>query len=182
MVGDQPMRPDDVRARLDQLRSRLIQERVDARIHVIGGSAMALLFPDDPDVRVTRDIDAAIRPAPEVAKVVAAMAQEFGMSSRWLNANGAPFMPPGVSLDVVGHGVDITIASVEDMIAMKLAASRDQDLRDLGILARHAGIADAETLVDIAYAAYGEDSVVLSDSRDDYLQMAEQALVAARKH
>lgn len=52
-------------------------------------------------------------------------------------------------------GVTVTIATVEELIAMKLAASRDQDPFDLGILARHAGITDPAQSVDIAFAAYG---------------------------
>jgi hypothetical protein len=63
---------------------------------------------------------------------------------------------------------------------MKLAASREQDLHDLGILARHAGITDPQQLVDIAFAAYGEDSVTLNETRDDYLIMAKQALARAK--
>jgi len=77
--------------------------------------------------------------------------------------------------------VTATIATIEELIAMKLAASRDQDLFDLGILARHAGIADPERLVDIAFAAYGEDSLVLTDTREDYLIRARQAIEAERK-
>jgi hypothetical protein len=77
--------------------------------------------------------------------------------------------------------VTVTIATAEELIAMKLAASREQDLFDLGILARHEGITDPQRLVDIAFAAYGEDSVVLADTREDYLIMATQAIAAEQK-
>jgi hypothetical protein len=75
----------------------------------------------------------------------------------------------------------VTVASIDELIAMKLAASRDQDLFDLGILARNAGITDPERLVDIAFDAYGEDSVVLTDTREDYLILAQQAIAAEKK-
>jgi len=97
------------------------------------------------------------------------------------NANGASFIPPASRVPLDPTGVTATIATIEELIAMKLAASRDQDLFDLGILARHAGIADPERLVDIAFAAYGEDSLVLTDTREDYLIMARQAIEAERK-
>ncbi|MGO4534205.1 hypothetical protein [Leifsonia sp. 2MCAF36] len=61
---------------------------------------------------------------------------------------------------------------------MKLAAAREQDLHDLRVLARHAGITDPQRLVDIAYEVYGEDSVELPDSRASYLWLAEAVLAA----
>ena len=76
-------------------------------------------------------------------------------------------------------GVEVTIATTEELIAMKLAASREQDLHDLGILARHADITDPDELVDIAFEAYGSDSMTLNLPREDYVIMAAQAL--ARK-
>ena len=142
---------------------------------------MALLFPDDVETRVTQDIDALYSPAAEVRRVVESMAAELGLSPHWLNSNAAPFMPPRETTNVDGRKVVITIASMAELIAMKLAASREQDLHDLGILARHAGITSAEELVEIAFRAYGDDSVVLSFEREDYLIMARQALASARK-
>ncbi|QYH36844.1 hypothetical protein [Salinibacterium sp. M195] len=75
----------------------------------------------------------------------------------------------------------VTYADSRELIAMKLAASCEQDLHDLGMLARQAGITDPQGLVNIAFEAYGEDSVVLNESRDDYLIMATQALARAKK-
>jgi hypothetical protein len=64
------------------------------------------------------------------------------------------------------------VATINEFIAMKLAASREQDLHDLGILARHAGITDAEKLVDIAFDEYGNDSPTLNETRNDRLIIA----------
>lgn len=171
----------EVRRLLDVLTQRLRDENVAAQVHVIGGSAMALRFPDDEETRFTTDIDAAVSPRQEVLRVVDVIATELGLSPTWLNANGASFIPPGSARFESSAEVTVTIASVEELIAMKLAASRDQDLFDLGILARHAGISDAERLVDIAFEAYGEDSVVLTDSREDYLLMAKHAIAAEKR-
>ncbi len=179
--NEHQMDPDEVRQLLEVLRQRLTDERIDAQVHVIGGSAMALLFPDDRETRFTTDIDAAVTPRPAVMRVVEQIAVEMALSPTWLNANGAPFIPPRMKSAASPTGVTVTVATVEELIAMKLAASREQDLHDLGILARHAEITDPERLVDIAFDAYGEDSVVLTETRADYLIMAQQAIAAEHK-
>lgn len=175
------MDPAEVRRLLDLLTQRLTDEGVDARIHVIGGSAIALLFPDDAETRFTTDIDAAVTPRIAVLRVVEQLADELQLPPTWLNSNGSPFVPPRSTADSAPTGVTVTIASVEELIAMKLAASRHHDLFDLGLLARNAGITDPEWLVDIAFEAYGDESMVLTDSRDDYLTLARQALDAERR-
>lgn len=54
---------DTVRELLDELVRRLEDRGVRGVIRVAGGAAMLLRFPDDPEVRVTSDIDAMIEPA-----------------------------------------------------------------------------------------------------------------------
>ena len=178
--NEHEMDPAEVRELLAELRRRLEADGIDARIHVIGGSAMALNFPDDAETRMTQDIDAVVDPSLAVRRVVEAMADELGLSPTWLNSNGASFVPPRGKHEKVGRGVEVTTATIDELIAMKLAAAREQDLYDLGILARHAGISDPHELVEIAFAAYGDDSVVLSETRADYLILARQALDRAR--
>lgn len=180
-ANEHRMDPEEVRRLLDVLTQRLTDEGIGAQVHVIGGSAMALLFPDDAETRFTTDIDAAVAPRPAVLRVVEKIADEMGLSPTWLNANGTSFIPPRSQNTGAPTGVTVTIATAEELIAMKLAASREQDLFDLGILARHEGITDPQRLVDIAFAAYGEDSVVLTDTREDYLIMATQAIAAEQK-
>jgi hypothetical protein len=181
MRNEHEMDPAEVRRLLTLLETRLGARGIDAQIHIIGGSAMALLFPDDPETRFTQDIDAAVQPSAPVKRVVEQIAEELGLSPTWFNTSGSPFVPPRASTGARQPGVSVTVASVEELIAMKLAASRHQDLFDLGILARHAGITDPERLVQIAYDAYGEDSMALTDSREDYLIMAREALENARR-
>jgi hypothetical protein len=182
MLNEHELDPAEVRRLLDELVRRLETSGTAARIHVIGGSAMALLFPDDPETRMTQDIDASIHPSEEVGAIVQEMAVEFGLSSRWLNANGSPFIPPQRILkSQKAQGVVLTHADTHELIAMKLAGAREQDLYDLGVLARHAGITDPQELVDIAFRAYGDDSVVLNEPPEDYLILAAQALARAQK-
>jgi hypothetical protein len=175
------MDPAEVRWLLEELVRRLEEAGTQARIHVIGGSAMALLFPDDPETRMTQDIDASIQPSEEVHRVAQEMAVEFGLSPTWLNANGNPYIPPRTQPASATVGVELTHADAHELIAMKLAGSREQDLHDLGLLARRAGITDPQELVDITFRAYGDDSVVLTEPPEDYLILATQALARARK-
>lgn len=181
MAGEHEMDPAEVRRLLDELVRRLEASGTRARIHVIGGSAMALLFPDDPETRMTQDIDASIEPSDEVRRVVKEMAIEFGLSPTWLNASGHPFIPPRDEPAPTEFGVLLTHADAYELIAMKLAGSREQDLHDLGVLARQTGITDPQELVDITFRAYGRDSVILNEPPEDYLILAKQALARARK-
>jgi hypothetical protein len=181
MAREHQMDPAEVRRLLGELVRRLEAAGTTARIHVIGGSAMALLFPDDPETRMTQDIDASIQPSDEVRRVVQEMAIDFDLSPTWLNANGKPFIPPRAEVAASSLGVELTHADAHELIAMKLAGSREQDLYDLGIIARHIGITDPQRLVDIAFEAYGNESVVLNEPPEDYLILAKQALARARR-
>ena len=166
-----------VRALLDELAQRLSERGVRGTIRVAGGAAMLLHFPDDPDVRVTRDIDALIEPSDEVTVVVAEMAVDLGLPSRWLNAAGSSWLR--VEAAPSDQAVTIAIASERELIAMKMSAARDKDFVDLGILARHLGITDPAELVRIAYDIYGDDAVELPDGKESYLWYAETVIAEA---
>lgn len=166
--------PEQTRWLLDELSRRLTARGVSGTIRVAGGAAMALNFPDDPEVRVTSDIDAVYEPKPEIDELIAEMATEFDLPPRWLNSSGAAWLrvdPPSADA-----AVGISIATPLQLVAMKLAASREQDLADLKILARHLDITDPDELVDVAYREYGEDSVELADGRDSYRVIARAIL------
>ena len=155
---------------LDELKDRLSARGVRGTIKVAGGAAMLLNYPDDPDVRVTTDIDALIEPSEEIDEVVAEMAHDLGLPRHWLNAAGRSWLR--VAGDEQDDPVSVSIATPKELIAMKLAAARDKDAADLAIIARHEGIDDPSELVDIAYEIYGEDSVELPDGRTSYLWFA----------
>ncbi|GAA1752120.1 DUF6036 family nucleotidyltransferase [Agromyces humatus] len=166
-----------VRELLEELARRLSDRGVHGTIRVAGGAAMLLRYPDDPDVRVTRDIDALIEPADEVEAVVAEMAADLGLTARWLNEAGQGWLR--VAGDPSDEPVSIFIASERELIAMKMSAGRDKDFVDLGILVKHLGITDPAMLVDIAYQEYGEDAVELPDGRASYLWYAESVIKEA---
>lgn len=170
----------DVQALLDELAERLAAAGLSGTIKIAGGAAMLLNYPDDPEVRVTRDIDALIDPSGAIERVVAGMADDLGLPARWLNAAGGGWLRVAGTLSVSG-ALAVSIASPRELIAMKLAAGRDKDASDLVVLARHEGITEPEQLVDIAYDVYGEDSVELPDGRQSYLWFARDVMAEVRR-
>jgi hypothetical protein len=143
------------------------------------GAAMAQEFDTR---RTTRDIDAVLHPPTTVAEEAASMATELGLPPGWLSAAASPFIPlpdeDPVSLDV--EGLQVAISSPANLLAMKMAAGRPQDLTDLVVLFRHLKIRNPEQAVDIAERMYGDDLVVLNEPRESLLLLAESVL--ARVH
>jgi hypothetical protein len=168
-----------VRELLDELARRLEARGVRGTIRVAGGAAMLLHYPEDPAVRVTRDIDALIEPSDEIESVVAEMAIDLGLPIRWLNAAGRSSFKIEQRAPDADAPVAVSIASERELIAMKLSAARDKDFVDLGILARHLKITDPEELVRIAYDVYGDDAIELPDGRESYLWYAETVIAEA---
>lgn len=161
----------ELRELLDELARRVESRGITGAIRIVGGAALALRYPDDAQVRVTRDVDAVWQPRVEVTEVIRELAEERGLEADWINSAGASWLRTDEPDPAPGE-FEIVIATPEQLVAMKLAASREQDLVDLRILARHLGIRDPARLVDIAYDVYGEDSVELPDGRDSYLVIA----------
>jgi predicted nucleotidyltransferase len=164
---------------LTELGRRLSAKGVAGRLYIVGGAAMALEFDTR---RTTRDIDAVLHPPTTVADEAASMARELGLPPGWLSAAASPFIPlfdeDPVSLDV--EGLQVAVSSPANLLAMKMAAGRPQDLTDLVVLFRHLKIRSPEQAVDIATRMYGDDSVVLSEPRESLLLLAESVL--ARVH
>jgi hypothetical protein len=160
---------------LTELGRRLSAEGVLGQLYIVGGAAIALEFDTR---RTTRDIDALFHPPTTIAQVAAAMAQELGLPVGWLSDAARPFIPGPddnpVSLDI--EGLQIAVSSPQNLLAMKLAAGRPQDLSDLAVLFRHLNIRTPKQAVDIAQRMYGEDSVVLSEPRESLLLLAESVL------
>lgn len=167
-----PTRAKELIAELDR---RIADRGIDGSVRIVGGAAMALRFPEDPEVRVTTDVDAAYQPRAEIDEVITEMARDFGLPDRWLNGASTPWNI------VADSGGPITIATAKELVAMKMAAGRAHDLADLRILARHLGISNPDELVDIAYELYGEESAALSDTRESYALFARDVLSDRRR-
>jgi len=174
--------PVELAELLDELVQRLETRGVTGAIRIIGGAALALRFPHDPAVRMTRDVEATWEPRVEVSEVIAELAAERGLEADWINPAGASWLRTDVPNPRPGE-FEVVVATPEQLVAMKLARGREQDLADLRILARHLAITEPERLVDIAYGIYGEDSVELPDGRASYLLLARDVLAdQTREH
>jgi Nucleotidyltransferase of unknown function (DUF6036) len=164
---------------LTELGRRLSAQGVAGRLYIVGGAAMALEFDTR---RTTRDIDAIFHPPTTVADEAASMATDLGLPPRWLNSAAQAFIPQPdedpVSFDV--EGLQVAVSSPANLLAMKMAAGRPQDLTDLVVLFRHLKITRPDQAVDIAERMYGEDSVVLSEPRESLLLLAESVLARMR--
>ena len=171
---------DKILELLTELGRRLSIKGVAGRLYIVGGAAMALEFDTR---RATRDIDAVLHPPTSVAAEAAAMAKDLGLPSGWLNAAATAFIPlpdeDQVSLDV--EGLQVAVSSPANLLAMKMAAGRPQDLADLLVLFRHLKIRTPEQAVGIAERIYGDDSVVLSEPRESLLLLAESVLARLRE-
>jgi hypothetical protein len=164
---------------LTELGRRLCAKGVAGRLYVVEGAAMALQFDTR---RTTRDIDAILDPPTTVADEAASMATDLGLPPGWLSTVAAAFIPlpdeDPVSLDV--EGLQVAVSSPANLLAMKMAAGRPQDITDLIVLFRHLKIRNPEQAVDIAERMYGDDSVVLSEARESLLLLAESVLATVR--
>ena len=168
-----------MRELLTELGSRLAARGVRAELYLVGGAAIALTY----DVRrVTVDIDAIFLPREVVAEEAAALAADRGLPADWLNDRArifAPALEPPEDTVLDVPGLHVGVAPLRQLIAMKMAAAREQDLADLAVLFEAAGVRTPEEAADIAVEVYGEESVHLTP-REDLVLIARAVLAAPR--
>jgi hypothetical protein len=146
---------DDVRALLTELGQRLAAKNIDARIFIVGGSAMALAFDRS---RVTRDIGAVYAPKEEVYREAKALAQDRGLPEDWLNnaAKGYAPSPPVIGESFEVPGLSVGVASAEYLFVMKARSARPgADRDDLKLLAREIGMTDPDQALGLIERYYG---------------------------
>ena len=155
-----------IRGLLDDLDQRLRMAGIAATIYVVGGAAVALHLPGVG--RRTHDIDG-ITSDERVADIVAQMADELGLPEGWLNGSARPFLPP-IPVDALtppdSPGLRVALASLEQLLAMKLAAGRVRDRGDIVALAE-ALQADPEEAVRLTLEAYGTDALEMLTTVED---------------
>lgn len=127
---------------------------------VVGGAAMALRW----ESRLSDDVDVVDVPLPpEVRAAVRTLAAEQGLPPDWLNASAAIFAPNmEADATVVYRGQNLVVraAGAEYLLAMKLRASRDQDLDDAVVLARATGRTTRETLYELISEGYWRGTII----------------------
>ncbi len=134
---------------LQTLGDELSRRGVRGQIFIVGGAAMALAYSTR---RVTKDIDAVFEPKSSIYDAAAKVAEELGLPEDWLNAVAKAFMPakdhdarplPDI------EGIEITTASPQYLLAMKLMAMRfGEDNQDIEVLIEECRFGSAQEVLD----------------------------------
>lgn len=139
---------------------RLLAGDATHELLVVGGAAMALRW----EGRLSDDVDVVDVPIPaEVQAAVRTLAENQGLSPGWLNAGAAAFAPnmqADATVVYQGQNLVVRAAGAEYLLAMKLRASRDQDLVDAVVLARATGRTTRETLHELISEGYWRGTII----------------------
>jgi hypothetical protein len=154
-VSERPFTRARIVSALQALGDELTRQGVRGQIFIAGGAAMALAYSTR---RVTKDIDAVFEPKSSIYAAAARVAEELGLPENWLNDAVKGFMPgedeharpvPGIT------GIEITTASPQYLLAMKLMAMRfGEDDEDIEILVRECDLHSAEEVLDLLKRIY----------------------------
>jgi hypothetical protein len=142
-------------AALQALGDELTREGVRGQIFIVGGAAMALAYSTR---RVTKDIDAVFEPKSAIYAAATRVAAAHDLPEGWLNDAVKGFMPgtdehPRPLPDVAG--IEITTASPQYLLAMKLMAMRfGEDDEDIMILLHECDLHSAEEALDLLERLY----------------------------
>ena len=142
-------------AALQALGDELTAEGVRGEIFIVGGAAMALAYSTR---RVTKDIDAVFEPKAVIYLAASRVAEELGLPEDWLNDAVKAFLPgaDGAARPIPEvHGIEVTTASPEFLLALKLMAMRiGEDDEDIEILVRLTDLHSAEEALDLLRQTY----------------------------
>lgn len=134
--------------------------------------------------RVTRDVDASYSATDTVEQIIAAIADERGLPTNWLNSSSVTFIPSGATWNEInlGDGRHVFVASLDTLLAMKLSFARQRDMEEISFLVAALGIEDPHEAVRIAEELYGDDDVAYSPvSREDAPIVALEAIEQSRQ-
>ena len=164
--------PAEIREALERLVDELVERGVEARITIVGGAAMALVYAPRAS---TRDVDATYWPIDGVEAAGAAVGERYGYPPGWINNQVTQFSPPGGELEPVTlierAGVTICVAGPHHMLAMKLRAARGR--RDE---------ADIEALLDCCEIGSFSAAKALFEEYYPDLELSELAIAVVRRH
>jgi hypothetical protein len=144
-----------IHSALQALGDELTRQGVRGQIFIVGGAAMALAYSTR---RITKDIDAVFEPKSAIYTAAAKVAEALDLPEDWLNDAAKGFMP-GEDEDARPvpdiTGIEITSASPQYLLAMKLMAMRvGEDDEDIEILLGECGLHSAEEALDLLKRMY----------------------------
>ena len=146
----------DLFGELDQL----LTGDVTHELLVVGGAALAMRWED----RLSADVDVVDVPIPpELREAIQAVAARHDLAAGWLNHSAAGFAP-NMQADpaVVYRGARLVVraAGADYLLAMKLRASRPDDLRDAVQLAAETGRTTRESLYELISEGYWRGTII----------------------
>ena len=154
-MSERPFTRTKILSALQALGDELTRRGVRGQIFIVGGAAMALAYSTR---RITKDIDAVFEPKSSIYAAAASIADELELPEDWLNDAVKGFMPgedeharpvPEIA------GIEITTASPQYLLAMKLMAMRfGEDDEDIEILLRECDLQSAEEALDLLARIY----------------------------
>ncbi len=151
------MNRDEIVTALTALAAELQRRGVSADMYVVGGAAISLAFDER---RATRDIDAVFEPKSVVYEAAAAVAEQCGLSSGWLNDAVKGFLAgddPEATQVLDLPGLRCLTASPRILLALKVLAHRvGEDEEDLRLLAAELGLERADEVLAVAEETFGD--------------------------
>ncbi|MGI8873661.1 MAG: DUF6036 family nucleotidyltransferase [Egibacteraceae bacterium] len=138
----------------------LSRRRVVADVFLYGGAAMLLAYGAE---RSTRDADSVFRPDGPVLDAAREVADELGLPRGWLNQQASSYLPraaaePEAAFDrPVYDGPNLRVSALRPdlLLAMKVYASRPNDIADIAVLALALDLGDVDAVLELASERYG---------------------------
>ena len=138
----------------------LLGGNVVHQLLVVGGAALALRWED----RLSDDVDVVDVAIPEeLHAAIRAVADRHGLLASWLNESAAVFAP-NMEADATvvyrGERLVVRAAGPDYLLAMKLRASRPEDLGDAVQLAMETGRTTRESLYELIHDGYWRGTLI----------------------
>jgi Nucleotidyltransferase of unknown function (DUF6036) len=144
----------------ERLGDRLAARDIVADIHPIGGAVMILAYDTRPS---TADIDAIWSPPGPVLEEAAVVASELGLPDWWLNEQASAYIQKDASwerLPVIDHpNIRVTAIAPDQLLAMKVLASRAVDAEDIAFLIDHLGLTSIDDVLAIVERTFPDEEV-----------------------
>ncbi len=145
---------DDLDRLFTELEAVLAQRNIRAQIQLFGGAAIILAYHAD---RLTDDVAAVFAPRDAVLDAASTVAQASywqsrGLSDGWLNDDVSRYLPftwLELAPDTNARFLEVSIAEPEQLLAMKLLASRSSDKDDIALLVQHLGLTSTDDCMAI---------------------------------
>jgi len=173
--------PAEILELLDDLGERLSKAGESASVYIAGGAAMSIAFSARES---TQDIDAVVTTWSVLKKHVDAIAEDRGLSPKWLNSSFQGYLPnqrtDSKAQTSITGGLTYSVASAEFLLAMKIHAFRPKDMTDIAFLIAKLDMRDADDIALLTTELYGED-VVPEVDYDECRKNAARALRASRR-